>query len=226
MIQLKHKKGDVNKDGFVFCQYDARYPNGEHWVTKEQAERNKLSNQKSQANRKKKLKVAFLNHPRTFKRGQLRSDGMIFYQYNINSKGFEHWVTTEWYNKRKAELRGWHKDNFLNNPLYRLSCRIRGLVSKSLSDGGYSKTSKTYKILGCSYESFYQHIESNFTNGMSWDNMKKWEIDHKIPVSAGRNKDEIIKLNHYTNLQPMWAKDNKLKSNKYCPKQLNNFLSR
>lgn len=41
-----------------------------------------------------------------------------------------------------------------------------------------------------------------------------WQIDHKIPISSAKTEEEIIKLSHYTNLQPMWWEENNKKSNK------------
>jgi hypothetical protein len=49
---------------------------------------------------------------------------------------------------------------------------------------------------------------------MSWDNMGKWHIDHIIPISSACGEVDLIKLNHYTNLQPLWEVDNLKKSNK------------
>ena len=36
-----------------------------------------------------------------------------------------------------------------------------------------------------------------------------WDIDHIIPVSSATTKEEINKLNHYTNLQPLCSKINR-----------------
>ena len=43
----------------------------------------------------------------------------------------------------------------------------------------------------------------------------KWHLDHIIPISWAKDEDEVIKLNHYKNLQPLWAEDNLLKNNKF-----------
>jgi hypothetical protein len=50
---------------------------------------------------------------------------------------------------------------------------------------------------------------------MSWENRRLWHIDHIIPLALAKNEDQLIKLNHYTNLRPLWAKDNLVKSARY-----------
>jgi hypothetical protein len=49
---------------------------------------------------------------------------------------------------------------------------------------------------------------------MNWSNRKEWHIDHIIPLSSAKTEEELLKLFHYTNLQPLWANDNIKKSNK------------
>ena len=50
-----------------------------------------------------------------------------------------------------------------------------------------------------------------FTEGMTWDNYGEWQIDHIVPLSSGETLEELIALNHYTNLQPLWADENNRK---------------
>ena len=49
---------------------------------------------------------------------------------------------------------------------------------------------------------------------MNWDNLGEWHLDHIYPVSLSKDEEELIKLNHYTNFQPLWAIDNMIKGNK------------
>lgn len=99
------------------------------------------------------------------------------------------------------------------NPLAKLRANIGTLIANSLTNSGYSKESNTASILGCSFEQFYDHIESLFIVGMSWNNRSDWHIDHIIPVSFATNESELLQLNHYSNLRPIWAFDNLSKGN-------------
>jgi len=93
----------------------------------------------------------------------------------------------------------------------RTRCRM-GFVKK-----GYSKDSKTHELLGADYETIKVYIESLFSPGMTWENntVHGWHIDHKIPLCSAKTKEELIILCHYTNLQPLWAKDNLKKNGKF-----------
>jgi len=104
------------------------------------------------------------------------------------------------------------------DPFYRLKDAIRHRVRSSIKNNGYSKKSKTYQILGCSYEEFKQHLESKWEPWMNWDNYGKyngelnhgWDIDHINPISDTKVEEEILKLNHYTNLQPLCSYINRV----------------
>jgi hypothetical protein len=121
-------------------------------------------------------------------------------------------------NKRKSWKLG--KEN---NPLYKFFNSIRQSILKSIRKGGYNKNSKTHEILGCSYDEIVKHFESNFESWMTWENRGLyngefnygWDIDHIIPISSAKSEEDIIKLNHYTNLQPLCSKINRdIKKNK------------
>jgi hypothetical protein len=82
---------------------------------------------------------------------------------------------------------------------------------------GIKKNSKTEQILGCTFQEFKQYLESKFESWMSWDNYGLyngqpeygWDIDHIIPNSKGKTKEDVIRLNHYSNLQPLCSHINR-----------------
>ena len=73
---------------------------------------------------------------------------------------------------------------------------------------------RTKEIVGLDYPEFKNYISSMFTEGMSWENYGEWHLDHIIPLCTAKNEDEVLLLNHYTNLQPLWAEDNLRKGGK------------
>ena len=100
------------------------------------------------------------------------------------------------------------------DPLYDFKVRIRKSMYKHFKRVGVNKNNtSTQDILGIDYKGFREYIENQFTEGMSWDNHGEWHYDHIIPLSSAKDRDEVIKLNHYSNFQPLWAKDNIRKSN-------------
>jgi len=108
----------------------------------------------------------------------------------------------------------YQRDKRSNDPFYNFKSSLSARTYKAFYYRGYSKTSKTAKLLGCEWETVKQHIERQFTKGMTWDNQGEWHVDHIIPLASANTEEELIKLCHYTNLQPLWAKDNLSKSDK------------
>lgn len=98
-----------------------------------------------------------------------------------------------------------------NDPLFKLKKQIKGLIRDSLRSLGIKKSNRTHEILGCSIEEFKLYLESKFEPWMNWGNKGLyngefnygWDIDHIIPTSSANTEQELIKLNHYTNLQPL-----------------------
>jgi hypothetical protein len=116
------------------------------------------------------------------------------------------------------------KERKNNDILYKLKTHLRTMISNSFKRKGYSKSSKTFQILGCSYEEFKQHLEAKFEPWMTWENRGLyngepnygWDIDHIIPLDTATCEGDIIRLNHYTNLQPLCSYYNRdIKINKH-----------
>lgn len=118
----------------------------------------------------------------------------------------------------KAKQRIYEKNRLQNDPLFRLKKNIRNRTRIALKMKRWYKFEKFNKYIGCSLDELKVHMQQQFTEGMTWDTygfgQNKWTIDHIIPLSSAANPEEMYKLCHYTNLQPMWYQDNIAKSNK------------
>ena len=108
---------------------------------------------------------------------------------------------TDWSNQ-------YRKSRMSVDPVYKAAIRIRSLINIKIYCQGYTKKSRTFEILGCTYEFFKEYIESQFTKGMSWDNHGEWHLDHKIPIATAATEEDVIRLNYYSNFQPLWAHEN------------------
>lgn len=123
---------------------------------------------------------------------------------------------------RKQQLKEYQNEwmkNKRKDPLVKLNNSVMHSIWKSLTKNNIKKTNRTLEILGLeNWDKFKNYIESQFTEGMNWNNYGKtrdcWSIDHIIPKSKASTLEEIKKLNHYTNLRPMWHIENIKKSNK------------
>lgn len=104
------------------------------------------------------------------------------------------------------------KKRKLVDPAFALSVLIRSSINNHMRKGGWTKKSRTQQILGCTWDEFKSHIERQFLRGMSWENRHLWHLDHIVPMAKAKSAEDVVALNHFTNLRPMWAKDNIRKS--------------
>ena len=113
------------------------------------------------------------------------------------------------------------KENAARQRLKRKHCPVRNMQSRlsrlhrhALSQVNAIKTSPTFESLGYSVDEFVTHIERQFVSGMSWKNMKDWQIDHIVPISSAKTEQDVIALNQLSNLRPLWSSDNNKKKAK------------
>jgi hypothetical protein len=99
-----------------------------------------------------------------------------------------------------------------DNVNVRLANNLRRRLNFTLK--GISKSQSTLLLLGCSLEVLLGYLEKQFQPGMTWENYGKWHVDHIKPCCKFdlNDPEEQKKCFHYTNLQPLWAKDNLNKS--------------
>jgi hypothetical protein len=114
-------------------------------------------------------------------------------------------------NRIKREYR---KNKRNQDPVFRLKGRIRARLLYAIKSKNYDKKYSTIEYLGCSYKFYKDYLQNRFKDGMSWDNHGEWHIDHIIPLSSANTEEELIKLFHYTNTQPLWASENQSKGSK------------
>ena len=146
------------------------------------------------------------NYPKQYYQENKEKYKQFFKQYKLDNPHY----FKQWYLNRKQ-----------TNPIYGLRDAISSSIYisfKNQCNGRYKKSKRTEEILGCMIEEFIQHLQSQFKEGMTLENhgqgKGKWNIDHIIPISSAKTEEEIYKLNHYTNLQPLWYEDNMAKGNK------------
>jgi hypothetical protein len=125
--------------------------------------------------------------------------------------------------KINERLRSYKKNRKETDVIYKCSIILSQIVNNSLRLSGYEKESASKDIIGLSKFDFRSYIESKFESWMSWENYGLyngelnygWDIDHIIPLSSAKSEGEVIKLNHYTNLQPLCSYTNRyIKSDK------------
>ena len=135
-------------------------------------------------------------------------------KYVDNNKEKVKQTKKEWFDKNPKYQKEWSIYKSKTDILFKLKNNMRSRLGLFLKSKNLSKNNTTFHIVGCSPEFLKEYLEKQFLYGMSWDNRNEWHIDHIIPLSSARTKEEMYKLCHYINLQPLWLEDNLRKSNK------------
>jgi hypothetical protein len=128
----------------------------------------------------------------------------------------------QWREDNKDHIRSYdnnRKKDPIKGPLLKLHDSVFCGIRRGMKYVDGTKNQSSLKILGLeNWDKFREHVESHWEEGMNWNNYgnkeNQWSIDHTIPISSALNENEVYKLNHYTNLKPMWHLDNIKKNNK------------
>lgn len=130
------------------------------------------------------------------------------------SQYYQQWCQNNKDHKNQHNIQ-YQKDRKALDPIYKLSCNIRGLIKDAFNRKGYSKSSKTADILGCSFEDLMIHLEETCkaNYGCSIVELEaagySWDLDHKVPVSVAETEENLIRLCHYSNLQVLESNQNR-----------------
>jgi hypothetical protein len=194
-------------------------------LTPEQKERIRLYKIEYRKNNKDKIKLAESEYRKANKdainkrlKEWKKANPDKTKEYNKNAEiRYKLWVEN---NKERLKQynANYRRNKKANNPLFKFKCNIQTLIYNSLINSKNKKNLRTHEILGCDIEFFKSYIESQFENWMTWDNYglyKKdtlnygWDIDHIKPTASATNEQDIITLNHYTNLRPLCSHINR-----------------
>jgi len=115
-----------------------------------------------------------------------------------------------WLDPESAKIynRNYARERAKKDPVYRLTLRCRKRIWAAIKEGGYTKKSKSFEMIGCSAKELMSFLEPKMTKGMTWENYGEWHIDHIIPLASAKTIEDVERLCHYSNLQPLWASEN------------------
>ena len=146
------------------------------------------------------------------------------HDYYLNNIASAKASRSEWYKKNKTSVikRGaaYQRQRSCSDTGFRLLKSMRHRVHLALKSRDSSKASSTTVLIGCTIEELKHHLESKFTSGMTWENYGKWHVDHIRPCASFdlNNPEEQKVCFHYSNLQPLWARDNIVKGSSVSAK--------
>ena len=141
-----------------------------------------------------------------------------YYENNKNkiseTNKTKYYANLEFYSEKNKKYR---KHRLSTDPLFKLRYVIKGTIRDAFRSTSFTKKNTTLEILGCSIIEFEKYLESKFEPWMTWENRGLyngelnygWDIDHIIPLSSVTTEEELIKLNHFSNLQPLCSHTNR-----------------
>lgn len=212
-IRGHYSKRSVNNGNCLECRVAYRKENSDK-IRKQKKEyriKNKEKRKKYEENNKEKIKQASREYYQKNK-ARLKEKQRIYY---INNRDkvleYQSWYYQENQDKIKEYSKEYHNRRIKEDATYRTSFFISGTFKRISRQAKYFEKSKN-KMSDFDYtpQQLREHLESQFLEGMSWDNHGEWHIDHKVPiiqyVKAGIENPKII--NSLDNLIPMWAEHN------------------
>lgn len=205
---LQKKDNRANMDVFEKEKYKEWYKN----YRKLNYDKIKLKERKYQENNKEKEK----NRKQKYREENREKMKIYSREYRKKNKEKISESAKIYYQNNKNKRRVYEDIKRKNDTNFRVTNSVRSRINLYLKSCKINKSNKTFDIVGCTPGYLKEHLEKQFKEGMTWENygLEGWHIDHIIPLSSEKTEEDIYKLCHYTNLQPLWAKDNIKKSNK------------
>jgi hypothetical protein len=216
MRSKRFRRGDTREDGKRFWHYSCR--GLEYWVTAEHFERLRESAQELT----RQWKEANPDKPRHYRKAWREANP------ERDKEHRRRWSKAN-PDKVRASMNKYARRRRATDPIYLLIGRVRCRLGKFLSRRGLVKQRGVSAMIGCSWRELREHIEKQFPEGMGWGNRGKWHIDHIVPLSCAKTMEDVLELSHYSNLRPIWERDNLRKSNSMpspeeVPERLRRFI--
>jgi Prasinovirus endonuclease VII len=124
--------------------------------------------------------------------------------------------TKKWVQNHKPRANQRYNERYRTDAQFRMSVSLRKRLNLALKAQNTSKAVRTFELIGCTLAELSVHLEKQFKSEMTWQKYGQWHIDHIVPCSKFdlTDLDQQRKCFHYSNLQPLWAIENIIKSNK------------
>ena len=102
------------------------------------------------------------------------------------------------------------RENARVDGLWKIQRAIYGRYRWELKRKAIRPITTAFQLLGCTVQEFKRKLEDQFQSGMNWNNYGKWHIDHIRPIAMFDLTDfeQQRQCFHFSNFQPLWAKDN------------------
>ena len=118
--------------------------------------------------------------------------------------------------KRRKYFRNYQNQRNKEDINHRLAGSLRARIRGAIKKDKTTKSFRTMKLVGCTIKELKKHLEKQFRKGMNWNNYGLWHIDHIEPINNFnlQDKDQQLECFNYSNLQPLWGRENLRKGTK------------
>jgi len=211
------KRGVRREDGMVFWGFQDPHPDGSCrmvWMTEREFEEKRAAEIERLRKRYELKKPEFLSKIKEY---QLKNADAIRERRKLyRAKNAEKikLAKQKYGAENRDKIAKALAERRARNPIVRLANSMRRSIRRYL-DAGQKGEMSSFEIIGCSKDDLRKHLESKFRDGMTWQNYgNHWHIDHIVPLISAKSPEEVKRLCHWTNLQPLTAFDNISKGSK------------
>jgi len=210
-------RGTKRDDGMIFWGFCGKNPDGspfQYWVTPEVFEENRRKSSERLKNRYSSMKHEYAENQRQYRiknADAIRERRKLYRAKNAEKIKL---AKQKYGAENRDKIAKALAKRRAGNPIARMANSMRRSIRRYL-DVGQKGEMSSFEIIGCSKDDLRKHLESNFRRGMTWQNYGSyWHIDHIVPLISAKSPEEVKRLCHWTNLQPLTAFENISKGSK------------